>query len=90
MLYSAPNTPKPIRLQGTYISDEETKRLTLHLKSMDFDVEYDNSIVEKKSLITNGGITNSGFNTDDDLFEEAVEEVKRAGRASTSLLQSLE
>ncbi|HOC96177.1 MAG TPA: DNA translocase FtsK 4TM domain-containing protein [bacterium] len=87
MLYSAPNTPKPIRLQGTYISDEETKRLTLHLKSMDFDVEYDNSIVEKKSLITNGGITNSGFNTDDDLFEEAVEEVKRAGRASTSLLQ---
>ena len=27
------------------------------------------------------------LNTDDDLFEEAVEEVKRAGRASTSLLQ---
>ena len=42
-----PKHPKPIRLQGTYISDEETWTYFLHLKSMDFDVEYDNSIVEK-------------------------------------------
>ena len=87
MLYSAPTTPKPVRLQGTYISDDEIKKLVLHLKSMDFDVDYDDTIVERKSLITNGGVTDSGFNADDDLFEEAVEEVRRSKRASTSLLQ---
>lgn len=87
MLYSAPTTPKPVRLQGTYIADDEIKKLVLHLKSMDFDVDYDDTIVERKSLITNGGVTDSGFNADDDLFEEAVEEVRRSRRASTSLLQ---
>lgn len=87
MLYSAPTTPKPVRLQGTYISDDEIKKLVLHLKSMDFDIDYDESIIERKSLITNGGVTDSGFNADDDLFEEAVEEVRRSKRASTSLLQ---
>lgn len=87
MLYSASNLPKSIRLQGAYVADDEIRKLSLHLKSMDFNVEYDNSIVEKKSLITNGGVTSSGFNADDDLFEEAVDEVTRSKRASTSLLQ---
>ena len=87
MLYSASNLPKSIRLQGAYVSDDEIRKLVTHLKTMDFDVEYDNSIVEKKSLITNGGVTSSGFNADDDLFEEVVEEIIRSKKASTSLLQ---
>ena len=87
MLYSASDLPKSVRLQGAYISDDEIKRLVTHLKEMDFQVDYDSSIIERKSLITNGGVTGSGFNADDDLFEEAVEEVMRNKRASTSLMQ---
>lgn len=87
MLYSAADTPKPVRVQGAYVSDDEIRKLVLHLKTLDYNVSYDDSIVEKKSLITNGGVTASGFNADDDLFEEAVAEVTRSKKASTSLLQ---
>ncbi len=87
MLYSASDTPKPVRLQGAYVSDDEIRKLVLHLKTLDYNVDYDDSIVEKKSLITNGGVTASGFNADDDLFEEAVAEISKSRKASTSLLQ---
>ncbi|MEZ7820902.1 MAG: DNA translocase FtsK [Patescibacteria group bacterium] len=87
MLYSAADTPKPVRVQGAYVSDDEIRKLVLHLKTLDYNVDYDDSIVEKKSLITNGGVTASGFNADDDLFEEAVAEITRSRKASTSLLQ---
>lgn len=87
MLYSAADTPKPVRVQGAYVSDDEIRKLVLHLKTLDYNVDYDDSIVEKKSLITNGGVTASGFNADDDLFEEAVAEITRSKKASTSLLQ---
>lgn len=87
MLYSAADTPKPVRIQGAYMSDDEIRKVVLHLKTLDYEVNYDDSIVEKKSLMTNGGVTASGFNADDDLFEEVVAEVMRSKKASTSLLQ---
>ncbi len=87
MLYSAADTPKPVRIQGAYMSDDEIRKVVLHLKTLDYEVNYDDSIVEKKSLITNGGVTASGFNADDDLFEEVVAEVTKSRKASTSLLQ---
>lgn len=86
MLFSSAEVAKPVRIQGTYVSDEEIKNIVLHLKSMDFDIEYDNTVVERPS-IKNGVSTGDFSGADDDLFEEAAKEVIDSKKASTSYLQ---
>ncbi|MCF7795695.1 DNA translocase FtsK [Patescibacteria group bacterium] len=86
MLFSSAEISKSVRIQGTYVSDEEIKNIVLHLKSMDFDIEYDNTVVERPS-IKNGVSAGDFSGADDDLFEEAANEIISSKKASTSYLQ---
>jgi S-DNA-T family DNA segregation ATPase FtsK/SpoIIIE len=84
MLYVPPDRPLPTRIQGTYVTNEEIKALIDFLKkSNDGDVKYQEEVTEKYISGENGG----GSLERDPEFEDAVNVVIAAGRASTSFLQ---
>lgn len=96
MLYCPVGVPKPIRLQGCYVSDGEVERVVDFIKQT-FKAEYDESIIaeiERQTERVSSGGKDSGSADDDlddgeqdDKLEEAIEYVIEAGQASTSSLQ---
>jgi len=83
MLYHNAGLPKPMRIQGAFVSDEEIEALVNYLKSQAPPqylncIGFDNS--KKKEA-------ESSFDDDDPLFEEAVRIVRETKQASVSLLQ---
>ncbi len=86
MLYLSGDSNKPTRIQGVFISEEETKKVTDFLKSQKSeDAEYDEKIIEnKKSSLE---FSSDDGEMEDDLYNDALEVVKEAGKASASLLQ---
>jgi S-DNA-T family DNA segregation ATPase FtsK/SpoIIIE len=86
MLFIGNGLNKPKRIQGCFVSDEEIEQLTSFLKSKG-EALYDESILSYRP--TGSGMVGGtgGGNSDDDLYEEALDTVVRAGKASASLLQ---
>jgi S-DNA-T family DNA segregation ATPase FtsK/SpoIIIE len=86
MLYQAGDAGKPIRVQGAYISERETKAVADYLRTIG-QPEYKNDVTEHKKA--GGSLWGVGVadDVDDDLYEEAKEVVAAAGKASASLLQ---
>ncbi|HJT24602.1 MAG TPA: DNA translocase FtsK, partial [bacterium] len=80
MLYLPSGAPKPLRLQGAYVTLEEIERLVDFWKSQG-GPQYtaDLTATKSKDLVTE--------DSEDELYGEAVEIVMRAKQASTSLLQ---
>ncbi|MFA5936000.1 MAG: DNA translocase FtsK 4TM domain-containing protein [Patescibacteria group bacterium] len=88
MLFSTSDLPTPRRLQGSFVSDDEIKRVVEFLKSKYEPTDYDVSITERPA----GGDTKftNGIPVEEDsdpLIPTAKEEIIRAGKASASLLQ---
>ena len=90
MLFSTPDMSKPKRIQGAFISTEETQKLTDFLREQR-SPQYDDEIVSMPvQLNGKGGIVvehGSGNDGDDDMWKDAVRVVIENGKASTSLLQ---
>ncbi len=98
MLYMPVGMPKPVRVQGCYVSDKEVERTVEFIKQT-FAAEYDESIIEEIERQTEmvgaadskGGSTSGGSDGDiddtDEKLEEAIDLVVEAGIASTSSLQ---
>ena len=86
MLYLSGDSNKPKRIQGVFISEEETKKVTDFLKNQKSeDDEYNEEIIEnKKSSLE---FSSNDSEMEDDLYNDALEIVKEAGKASASLLQ---
>jgi S-DNA-T family DNA segregation ATPase FtsK/SpoIIIE len=84
MLWLPPDSPKPTRAQGVFVSDQEIELVTRHWKQQR-EARYDLSILEDPQRARIGD--DSGDEIDDDRYEEAVEIVQRAGQASVSMLQ---
>ncbi len=90
MLFSSAETTKPRRIQGTLVIEKEVHKVVDFFKQQTGAVIYNEEIIEKpKRGLNIPGMSNSGGGDsgEDDLFEEAKEEVTRAGKASASLLQ---
>lgn len=83
MLYSPIGVGSPIRVQGCYIDDDEIHRVIDFVKSQ-VDAEYNVEVIDR---INSGNVGSSSESSKDDLFDEAVEFVITAGKASTSLIQ---
>lgn len=91
MLYLSSDSPKPIRLQSAYVTEEEIKKVVEYLKNqdaelpdqLDFDETSDNSNDSVFSAMVGGGSSDD----DDDLYDDARIAVIEAGKASTSYLQ---
>ncbi|HEY3524499.1 MAG TPA: DNA translocase FtsK [Candidatus Limnocylindrales bacterium] len=84
MLFQPADLPRPIRLQGVFVSDVEIGRVTEYWRS--WKEHYDLAIVE-----TDEEGTGSAEALDDDdadrLLPDAVEVIREYDRASASLLQ---
>ena len=93
MLFMPVGAPKPIRIQGTFVRDEEISRVLDFIKASG-TVQYDEAMIEamEKHAIQDGKKGGSGADPEegegsDPMLGQAVEVVIDAGQASTSLLQ---
>lgn len=90
MLYVPPDQAKPTRIQGTFVSDQDVKRLTNFIKSKGIPVEYTQEVTEQAVNIRGRGGSfdaNSGGNERDELFEQAVKLISQYDKASASFIQ---
>lgn len=88
MLFTSAEYNKPKRVQGAYIGEKEVKKVVDFFKSQVGAVIYNEEILEKpKRPLGIPGFEDEGNDDNDPLLQEATEEVKRAGKASASLLQ---
>ena len=88
MLFIPPDNPKPVRLQGAFVSEKEIIHVVDHLKNTGIKPEYNADILETPTADATRGMMSSGQWGDvDELFEEAMEISVSAGKASASLLQ---
>lgn len=90
MLFLTSSMPKPIRVQGSFISDEETVKVNDFLR-MQRPPQYDDEVVSQPvQLNGKGGVvpeSSGGSDSDDDMWRDAVQVVIDNRKASTSLLQ---
>lgn len=86
MLFIPPDMPKPLRLQGAYVDDREINNLVNNLKSRGVNPDYRMEIFNATTDRLNKSVSAGGSSVDE-LFDEAVEIVTSAGKASASLLQ---
>ncbi len=86
MLFQPSDAPKPIRLQGVFVSDNEIEAVVAHWRAQGLP-DYQPEITEPAARRGAFGVgpTNSGDH--DRLFDEAVAVIKEHDRASASLLQ---
>jgi S-DNA-T family DNA segregation ATPase FtsK/SpoIIIE len=86
MLFLSGDAAKPRRVQGTFVSDREVKKVTEFLAKQN-TFEYTDDITKampgSQSSIWSGGDSE----IDDDLYGQAREVVIQSGKASASLLQ---
>jgi S-DNA-T family DNA segregation ATPase FtsK/SpoIIIE len=91
MLYIPPDQAKPTRIQGTFVSEKEVKKLVDFLKEQSPHVEYTEEVINQQVSIKGkgGGMSPSGGGDGqhDALFEESIRVVCQYDRASASLLQ---
>jgi S-DNA-T family DNA segregation ATPase FtsK/SpoIIIE len=96
MLFQAPDAAAPVRLQGTFVSDPEIQRLVTYWRAQAGNLEAG-------SMATGGVVDSLPAGVPlkqiplfeemdaeenlDPLFDEAVDLVRRQGRASISMLQ---
>lgn len=96
MLFQAPDSPAPVRLQGVYVSDSEILRLVAFWQSYAGLVKPAPTAIEGTigSLPSSVALKQMSFwesgaeaNDDDPMLAEAVDLARRQGRASISMLQ---
>ncbi len=96
MLYCPVGLSKPVRVQGSYVSDDEIERVIDFVTSQG-EVKYDSDVMQeielkaaqdgkKKSAVVETDNVGGG-DYEDEMFPKAVEVVVEAGMASTTLLQ---
>jgi S-DNA-T family DNA segregation ATPase FtsK/SpoIIIE len=89
MLLLTADMPKPKRVQGAFIGDDETHKVVDFIK-MQRAPQYNDEVVSQPvQLNGKGGVVADfgGQDADDDMFKDAVRVVIESGKASTSLLQ---
>lgn len=83
MLFSPVGSTKPYRVQGPYISSEETEKIIKFVKKEGGEPEYDE---ELKNAIENNE-QKSSSEPQDELTEDAIAFIFKSGQASVSMLQ---
>lgn len=92
MLYLGGEMSKPLRLQSPFISETEVKEIVKYLvENYRDEVPNEINLTEPagaKTVFDGGSLGGEeNFGDEDELYEQAREEVIRAGKASTSYLQ---
>ncbi len=90
MLFSPIGAPKPIRLQGAFISDKEVERVVDFIKGKS-EARYDEDIIEKidngKPVNINEKSNDNDGDDSDELLPRAIEIAVDTGKISASYIQ---
>ena len=90
MLYQPADLPRPVRLQGVFVSDREVLAVTDHWRAQAPEPQYDPEVLAAREGEGDGGGRfgwMAAF-SEDDMTQQAAELITTIGRASTSMLQT--
>jgi S-DNA-T family DNA segregation ATPase FtsK/SpoIIIE len=90
MLYQPADLPRPVRLQGVFVSDPEVRAITDFWRAQ-AEPTYNRDLLAGADIDDGGEGGQFGWlgkGTDDELVPKAAELVMQTGRASTSMLQT--
>ena len=89
MLYYPTGYPKPVRVQGAYLSDEEIANVTGYLKEQSGEVVYDDKVSAEidSSKAGGGSVGSSASNDVDEYFVDAGRFIIGKEKASIGMLQ---
>lgn len=90
MLMSTAALPKPKRIQGAWVTDDEVLKITDHLRQQS-PPQYNDEVVSQPVQLNGKGGVVMDFGGEagggDDMYKDAVRVVVEGGKASASLLQ---
>jgi S-DNA-T family DNA segregation ATPase FtsK/SpoIIIE len=86
MLYQPSDLPRPMRLQGVFVSDPEIARVVDHWKNQIDDPHYDMQIIDTGDEGI-GSVDDLADEDADRLLPDAIDVIREYDRASASLLQ---
>lgn len=86
MLYSGAVDPFPVRIQGTFVSDQEVENVVEYVKKFGEPEYIDEEVfvADDDDEVTEPGLFSDG---EDPLYNQALEIVVQAGKASASYIQ---
>ena len=82
--------PKPVRVQGAFVSDKEVEKIVGFVKSSVGETNYREDIIDKieSGVVTDKEISEQDEDDDTDPFlMDAIDTVVETGQASTSFIQ---
>jgi DNA segregation ATPase FtsK/SpoIIIE-like protein len=91
MLYQPVDLPRPVRMQGVFVSDKEVTAVVEHWKRQAPEPYYDESLfayIEGEDGLGGGQFSWLSKMADDDMVVRAAELVISSQKASTSMLQT--
>ncbi|HET7677411.1 MAG TPA: DNA translocase FtsK 4TM domain-containing protein [Candidatus Limnocylindrales bacterium] len=90
MLYQPADLPRPVRLQGVYVSDAEVHAVTDHWREQAPEPHYDPAVVAYADSENGAGGQFAWLAkmAEDEMTARAAELVAQTGKASTSMLQT--
>lgn len=87
MLFNPLGSGKPLRVQGTFISDQEVHDVIEFVKSQVEEVEYADNVMDSIERANVPDAEKGNRDLEDELLPEAIELVVQAQQASVSMLQ---
>ncbi len=98
MLYAPVGEPKPMRVQGSFVHEDDVAKITDFIREKSGESEYDESVIEKieqeaakcGSKKGSSGISAGDMDDDEDgdpMLKQAIELAVESGKISTSLIQ---
>lgn len=87
MLFKEPDKAKPFRVQGVWVSPEETQKVVNFIKEQVPEVHYTKEVTEGVPEAGGNGSGEESSFSDDNMFNDAVRIVVQAQKGSSSLLQ---
>ena len=90
MLYQPADLPRPVRLQGVFVSDDEVRAVTDHWREQAPEPMYDPELLAAAEEEDGGGGQFAWLArmVEDELTARAAELVMQTGKASTSMMQT--
>jgi S-DNA-T family DNA segregation ATPase FtsK/SpoIIIE len=91
MLYQPADLPRPVRLQGVFVSDDEVRAIVDHWRTQESEPRYDPDVLS--GAIEDEGGDGGQFGwlaklAEDEMTARAAELVMSTGKASTSMMQT--
>ncbi len=87
MLYASATDPVPVRIQGTFISDNDVESVVDHVKTLGEPEYIDDEMFVDDEEEESEQISLFGDDGEDPLYEKALDIVIQAGKASASYIQ---